>query len=214
VAWGGAAPAPGPVFAERATGFGLGLDRAIGEARLTDARLLAWPLRYTHYGGRGEGWIEAAVDGRAVPFRLRLDGLHLDLAQVVRETGTQLGHVTGTAWYTVSAELTRAQGLRASVQFGSEGEGGEVSLDAIEGLLASGAVEVETTGLLRQTLANLRSFPYASLYGEVRVGGGQARADVLLEGRRRLGIFPGPVESINVRNVPLAALVRAFGGSR
>jgi len=35
-----------------------------------------------------------------------------------------------------------------------------------------------------------------------------------LEGKKRFGIFPGPVQAINFQNVPLSLLVRTFGQPR
>ena len=41
------------------------------------------------------------------------------------------------------------------------------------------------------------------LDGELRAADGQGTVDLSIKGRRRLGLFPGPVQAINFRNVPL-----------
>ena len=89
-------------------------------------------------------------------------------------------------------------------------ERGEIGIEALERLLASPAVEVESTGLLRQTLENLRVFEYESLDGVLRATDGQGTVDLSITGRRRLGLFPGPVQAINFRNVPLDVLSRTL----
>jgi hypothetical protein len=35
-----------------------------------------------------------------------------------------------------------------------------------------------------------------------------------LEGKKRFGLFPGPVRAINFQNVPLSLLVKTFGQPR
>ena len=64
--------------------------------------------------------------------------------------------------------------------------------------------------MLRQTLQNLRRFDYDSLAGEFRWSNGAGFIDLTLRGKKRLGIFPGPVEAINIKNMPLSVLTRAL----
>jgi len=84
---------------------------------------------------------------------------------------------------------------------------------AIERLLDSATVQAETSGVLRQTLENLRVFQYESMEGDLRVQGTGGHVDLSLRGRKRLGIFPAAVEAINFRNVPLSVLARTLGRS-
>jgi hypothetical protein len=143
--------------------------------------------------------------------RARLEGQGVDLAQAMRESGATAARVTGKARYRATAQYTDADGLVALIRLDSEADGGEVSIDAIERLLDSAAVQAETSGVLRQTLQNLRVFRYETLEGEMRVSGGGGWIDLSLRGKKRLGLFPAPVEAINFRNVPLAVLTRTLG---
>jgi hypothetical protein len=112
--------------------------------------------------------------------------------------------------YLATAQYTAKDGLVAAVRVESEEGGGEVSIDAIQRLLDSAAVQAETTGVLRQTLQNLKTFPYETLEADLRLSHGVGLVDVSLRGKKRLGIFPAPVEAINLRNVPLALLARTL----
>ena len=84
----------------------------------------------------------------------------------------------------------------------------QAAVGAINGVQSS----VES---LRQTLENLRVFDYESLIADIRWSGGAGFADLALRGKKRLFIFPGPVEAINIKNMPLSILTRtlAKGGS-
>jgi hypothetical protein len=210
IAW-NASPASedGDVSLDRLTAWGFHVDAVRSSARLTNARLLLPDVRAVHHGGRTEGWAEAAVDARAVPVRSRLEGDRIDLAAIVRESGSNMARITGRIHYVVNAQYTRDSGLAATVDFESQ-EDGEVAIEPIQQLLLSPAVQVESSGLLRQTLENLRVFEYESLRGTVRVRGNSGRADLALRGKKRLWIFPGPVEAINLKNVPLELLVRTL----
>jgi hypothetical protein len=199
----------GSVTVERVAGYGLTLDQATSTARIAEGRLLLPDISYTQYGGHGRGWLEAALDGRPAPFRARLEGQGVDLALFVHESGSNVAHLTGTVRYLASAQYTTRDGLVALVRMDSEDEG-EISIDAIERLIESAAVQAESSGVLRMTLENLRVFQYESLEGELRLSRGDGRVDLTLRGKKRLGIFPAPVEAINFRNVPLAVLARTF----
>ena len=201
----GGAERPGAVSIARLGAHGLVVDDVAGSATLIDGLLRVPDLRYRHYDGRGNGWAELALGGQEARVRARVEGERLDLAAVVRETGSRLAQMTGRVRYTASLQQLRGRGVDAVVQVRSQ-EGGEIDIEAIEGLLASAAVEVESTGLLRQTLENLRVFEYESLDGELRAADGQGTVDLSIKGRRRLGLFPGPVQAINFRNVPLDVL--------
>ncbi|OLC12468.1 MAG: hypothetical protein AUH29_16220 [Candidatus Rokubacteria bacterium 13_1_40CM_69_27] len=199
----------GSVTVEHVAGYGLALGQATSTARIADGRLLLPDISYTQYGGQGRGWLEAALDGRPAPFRTRLEGQGVDLARFVRESGSNVAHLAGKVRYLASVQYTTPDGLVALVRTDSE-DGGEVGIDAIERLLESAAVQAESSGVLRLTLENLRVFQYESLEGELRLSRGDGRVDLTLRGKKRLGIFPAPVEAINVRNVPLAVLARTF----
>jgi hypothetical protein len=205
---------PSSVFVEHATISSVAADRVLSSARLADDRLLLPDVLYVHYGGHGGGWIEAAVDGRAVPFRARFEGERVDLAALVRELGinVDVARVTGRLKYVASAEYRAGQGFVAVVRFQSEDDGGRVGIDAVNRLLQSSAVQTESSGLLRRTLESLRVFDYRSLEGELRVSGGASHLDLTLLGKRRLGLFPGPIDAITIKNAPLSAVARAFRG--
>src|SRR2546425_5444834 len=205
----GGPPDAAGLDALRVAGYGLALGQATSTARIADGRLLLPDISYTQYGGQGRGWLEAALDGRPAPFRTRLEGQGVDLGRFVRESGSNVAHLAGKVRYLASVQYTTPDGLVALVRTDSE-DGGEVGIDAIERLLESAAVQAESSGVLRLTLENLRVFQYESLEGELRLSRGDGRVDLTLRGKKRLGIFPAPVEAINVRNVPLAVLARTF----
>jgi len=207
----GAAPssAPGTLTLARVAGGGIIVTDLTGAAELVDGRLLLRDLRYAQAGGRGSGWLEAILGVGAPRLRARLDAERVDLATLLNETGLPIGRLTGRLRYTLTAQHPASAGYVALLRASSE-EGGEVSIDAIQRLLESAAVQAETSGVLHQTLENLRVFPYESLTAEVRISAREARLDLSLVGRKRLGIFPAPVEAINLRNVPLALLARTF----
>src|SRR5437870_4926528 len=209
VSFGAEAAAAGTMTAERVRAYGFTATGVTSSARLSGGRLLLPDIRYGHYGGQGGGWMEASVDGRPTPMRARLEGSRVDLAALVRDVGTSAGQITGHAHYVLTAQYTTDKGLAAVVQLTSEG-GGEVSIEPIQQLLDSAAVQAETTGVLHQTLQNLRVFNYESLEGSLTWNQGAGHIDLSLKGKKRLGIFPGPVDAINFRNVPLTVLARTL----
>jgi hypothetical protein len=207
---GASSPAsPGALGLGRATGMGITLTSLTGVADLLDGRLLVRDLRYAHAGGRGVGWLEAILGAGPPRLRARLDADGVDLTTLLREAGVQIGQITGRLRYTLTAHFPAGIGYVALVR-GASQEGGEVSIDAIQRLLESAAVQAESSVVLDQTLQNLRSFAYASLTAELRASTREARLDLSIVGRKRLGIFPAPVEAINLRNVPLGLLARTF----
>jgi hypothetical protein len=129
---------------------------------------------------------------------------------VVREYGLTVAKLSGLVRYLIVFQHSTARGLTAVGQVNSEEGGGEISIEAIEKLLNSSRVQAEQTGLLRQTLQNLRVFKYASLDADVRVTKDGGRINLSIEGKKRLGIFPPPVKAINFSNVPIALLARTF----
>jgi hypothetical protein len=208
--WGGRPPSPGTLGVARIDAGGVTVHDLTAAVQQQAGRLLISGVRYRHAGGHGTGWIEW-VPGDRRPLRARLDAERVDLAEMVREGGLRLAHVTGTVRYTVVAQYAE-DGLSGLARITGEG-GGEVSVEAVERLLESAAVQADSTWLVRQTLENLRVFRYETLDGEVRWAGGAGYLDLTLRGRKRLGLFPAPVEAINVRHVPLALLARALGRS-
>jgi hypothetical protein len=212
VAWGLAADdRRGSVTVARVGAYGLVVERVSSSAQVADGRLVLPDLRYVHYGGEGGGWMDAGLDGRTPPLRARVEGRRVNLADVVRESGATVARLTGSVRYLATAQYTADRGLVASMRLDSEEGGGEVSIDAIQRLLESATVQAENTGVLRQTLQNLKEFSYESLEGDLRVVGGVGRVDLSMEGKKRLGIFPAPVEAIHMKNVPLSLLARVFG---
>jgi len=209
--WGAPAPAAaGTVAIERLAAYGFALDRLRSSARFTDGRLKLADIQYVHYGGRGSGSIDAAVTNSPLPVRTRIEGEHIDLAALTEQYGLTVAHLTGRVRYLLVLQHSTAHGLIVVGQVNSEEGGGEVGIEAIEKLLNSSAVQAESTGVLRQTLQNLRIFRYASLDAEVRVTRGGGHVSLSLEGKKRLGIFPPPVKAINFSNVPLSLLLRTF----
>jgi hypothetical protein len=212
--WGdGEAGRAGTVSVSRVVGYGMTLSDFTSTVQLRGPRLFLPDIQYAQYGGGGKGWLEAFVDGRPMPLRARLEGEKVDLAEFVRETGSQVARITGRVRYVAAAQYERAGGFTAAAHLNSESDGGEVSIDVIERLLDSATVQAETTGVLRQALENLRVFPYESMEGDLRAQGADGYLDLSLRGRKRLGIFPAAVEAINFRNVPLRLLARALGRS-
>ena len=199
---------PGAVSVARLVAHGLTVEDLASSATLIDGLVRLPDLRYRHHEGHGSGWAEIALGG-ATPLRARVEGEDVDLAAVVRDTGSTVAQVTGRVRYTGSLQRLRGRGVDAVVELRSQ-ERGEIGIEALERLLASPAVEVESTGLLRQTLENLRVFEYESLDGVLRATDGQGTVDLSITGRRRLGLFPGPVQAINFRNVPLDVLSRTL----
>ena len=209
IGFGVEAAAAGTVTSERVTAYGFTATGVTSTARLNAGRLLLPDIRYSHYGGEGGGWLEAAVDGRPTPVRARLQGTRVDLAALVRDIGTSAGQITGHLHYELTAQYTADKGLAAVMELASDG-GGEVSIEPIQRLLDSATVQAETTGVLQQTLQNLRVFNYESLEGTLTWSQGAGHIDLSLKGKKRLGIFPGPVDAINFRNVPLTVLARTL----
>ncbi len=209
--WGTAASARiGSVSVGRLEAYGFALNRLASSARFAEGRLLLSDIEYVHYGGRGSGWIEVAVDHRPLPLRVRIEGEHIDLATLVREHGLTVAKLSGAVRYLIVFQHSTARGLTAVGQVTSEEGGGEIGIEPLEKLLNSARVQGESTGLLRQTLQNLRVFKYSLLDAEVRVTRDGGHINLLLEGKKRLGIFPAPVKAINFSNVPIALLARTF----
>lgn len=206
---GAAAPA-GSLRLARLEGWGFVVEQLQSSVELDRRRLRLPDLRYAHYGGRGTGWAEAILEAGDLVARARLDGAGVDLGRLVAARGLQVARATGRVGYTASAGRSARDGLAVVVRVASEGDGGEIAIEPIRRLLESSMLEVESTGILKRTLESLQVFRYASLEGIFRLAGGEGRIDVSLRGRKRLGLFPGPVDAINFRNVPLDVLARTL----
>lgn len=200
----------GSLEAPRLEAFGVAAEALRGPVRLQDGVLALPGMDWRQYGGTGHGWVEAPVDGRAAPARAEVRGEGIDLAALAGSWGAAGTRVTGRIRYHGGGQAGVEGGMTAVVQVASE-KGGSVDVEILEALLASEAVRTESTGILRRTLENLRAFEYESLEGELRWRDGAGHADLTLKGRKRLGIFPGPVAAINIRNMPLSVLVRTLG---
>ena len=202
-------PPPGALVVSRAVAYGIALEDLTGQARLADDRVLLSDLLYSQYGGHGTGWFDATRRATSPPFRGRLEGSGVDLARLVSQWGSTGTRVTGTVKYVATTQYLPDQGLLADAQVDST-SGGEVSIEAIEGLLSWSSVQSESTGILKRTLQNLRAFEYESLQAHLRYRGGAGYIDLALRGKKRFGIFPAPVEALNFYNVPVALLVRTI----
>lgn len=210
LSWGVDDESAGALAAESINAVGFSLARLTAAARFSDGVLSLSDVAYTHYGGTGKGWAEAGFRGLAGSFRLRAEGEGIDLAALTKEYGlTGVGRVTGRVRYAMALSYGAPDGLEAAGQVTSEPPGGEVGIEALRTLLSK--ADADPTGVLKATLENLSVFSYSSLTGEVRTAGKEIRINLLLEGRKRLGIFPARVKAINIQNVPLSLLVRTFG---
>lgn len=211
IAWGPAGrPTPGTLSVSRLSAAGLSVESIRGSPRLAGPRLTVPDLAYRHYGGHGGGWLEIALDRPEALVRARVAGEGVDLAEVVRASGTSMGEITGKVNYVIGLEYSAAHGLVAGGRVDSGEEGGEISIAALQRLIEASAVQNEATGLLRRTLQNLRVFRYASLDGELRWSQGDGRLDLTIRGKKRFWIFPAPVEAINIKNMPLSVLTRGL----
>ncbi len=213
LAWGAGEEAPaGTVMAESLAAFGFVLRRLVSPALMRGSVVSLPEIRYVHYGGSGKGSAQAELGGAAVPLRMRLEGEGVDLATLAREYGLTVGRITGKVHYLLVLQHSQAHGLGAGGHVASDPPGGEVAIDALKKLLAY--AESDPTGILRRTLESLSVFSYESLAGDIRVGPQGGRVNLSLEGRKRFGLFPGPVRAINFQNVPLSILVKTFGQPR
>ncbi|MBI3031816.1 MAG: hypothetical protein HYY64_20110 [Candidatus Rokubacteria bacterium] len=213
LAWGPGEGAPGgAVTAESLTAFGFALRRLASPALARGSVLSLPEISYVHYGGSGKGNARLDLGGAPVPLSLRLEGEGVDLATLTTEYGLTVGRVTGKVRYLLVLQHSRAHGLIAAGHAASDPPGGDVNIDALKKLLAY--AESDPSGILRQALESLSVFSYSSLEADIRVGPQGGRVSLALEGKKRLGIFPGPVQAINFQNVPLSLLARMFGQPR
>jgi hypothetical protein len=177
---------------------------------LTNVRA-AMPLRWQAPAAGTAGTLEASTHA-PLRFAARMAGHGVDLAAFVREAGVTIARATGRVDYVLSIQQTAAHGLFLAGRVEGAGGGGEIGIDALERLLASSTMDADGSGLLRRTLENLRTFRYEALTADVRLTGATGHVDVALNGRKRFGIFPGPVDAINLHRVPLDVLARTFAG--
>ncbi len=213
LAWGGREESPaGTLAAESLTAFGFALRRIGSPARLQGNTFSLPEITYSHYGGGGKGYAQVELGGAAVPLRMRVEGEGVDLATLTTEYGLTVGRITGKVRYLLAAQYSQAHGLVAGGQVASDPPGGEINIDALKKLISY--AERDPTGILRRTLESLSVFSYESLTGDIRVGPRGGRVSLSLEGKKRFGLFPGPVRAINFQNVPLSLLVKTFGQPR
>jgi hypothetical protein len=206
-------PSPGQagdVTIDRLEAFGFALNRLRSKGQFADGLFRLSDIEYVHYGGRGTGWIEAAVDRRPVPLRSRIEGEHIDLAALTREYPITVARLSGKVRYLVILQHSLARGVNGAGQVNSEGQGGEISVDAIEKLVSSGQVPPDSFGLVRQVLENLRVFQYSSLDADVRVSRSGGYIDLSIQGKKRFGIFPPSIKAINFTDVPISLLASTF----
>ncbi|MEK7362735.1 MAG: hypothetical protein AAB016_02050, partial [candidate division NC10 bacterium] len=123
-----------------------------------------------------------------------------------------VGRITGKVRYLLVLQHSQAHGLIAAGHAAADPPGGDVNIEALKKLLAY--AESGPSGILKRALESLSVFSYSSLEADIRVGPQGGRVSLSLEGKKRFGIFPGPVQAINFQNVPLSLLVRMFGQPR
>ncbi|MBI2152303.1 MAG: hypothetical protein HYU24_01185 [Candidatus Rokubacteria bacterium] len=213
LAWGPGEEAPaGTVTAESLTAFGFVLRRLASPALVRGSVLSLPEISYVHYGGSGQGNARGDLGGVAVPLQMRLEGEGVNLATLTTEYGLTVGRITGKVRYLLVLQHSQARGLVLAGHAAADPPGGEVAIDALKKLLAY--AEADPSGILKRALENLSVFSYASLEADIRVGPQGGRVSLSLEGKKRFGLFPGPVRAINFQNVPLSLLVRTFGQPR
>ncbi|MBI4587467.1 MAG: hypothetical protein HY725_01395, partial [Candidatus Rokubacteria bacterium] len=202
----------GSVAAESLSAFGFVLRRPGSPARMRGSVLSLPEITYAHYGGSGRGYARLDLSGAAVPLSMRLEGEGVNLATLTTEYGLTVGRITGKVSYLLVLQHSRAGGLVVGGHVVSDPPGGEVNIEALNKLLSY--AEADPTGILKRTLESLSVFSYESLTGDIRVGPQGGRVSLFLEGKKRLGLFPGRVQGINFRNIPLSLLVKTFGQPR
>jgi hypothetical protein len=213
LAWGPGEEAPaGAVTAESLTAFGFVVRRLASPALVRGSVVSLPEISYAHYGGSGKGNARLDLGGAPVPLHVRLEGEGVDLATLTTEYGLTVGRITGKVRYLLVLQHSRALGLIAAGHAASDPPGGDVNIDALKKLLAY--AESDPSGILKRALESLSVFSYSSLEADIRVGVQGGRVSLSLEGKKRFGIFPGPVQAINFQNVPLSLLVRTFGQPR
>ncbi len=213
LAWGpGEEALAGAVTAESLTAFGFVLRRLTSPALVRGSVVSLPEISYAHYGGSGKGNARLDLGGAPVPLHVRLEGEGVDLATLTTEYGLTVGRITGKVGYLLVLQHSQAQGLIAAGHVASDPPGGDVNIDALKKLLAY--AESDPSGILKRALESLSVFSYSSLEANIRVGPQGGRVSLSLDGKKRFGIFPGPVQAINFQNVPLSLLVRTFGQPR
>ncbi len=213
LAWGPGEEAPaGTVTAESLAAFGFVLRRLASPALVRGSVVSLPEISYAHYGGIGKGNARLDLGGAPVPVHLRLEGEGVDLATLTTEYGLTVGRITGKVRYLLVLQHSQAHGLIVAGQAASDPPGGDVNIDALKKLLAY--AESDPSGIVTRALENLSVFSYESLSGDIRVGPQGGRVSLSLEGKKRFGIFPGPVQAINFQNVPLSLLVKTFSQPR
>ncbi len=213
LAWGPGEEAPaGAVTAESLAAFGFVLRRLASPALVRGSVVSLPGISYIHYGGSGKGNARLDLGGAPVPLSVRLEGEGVDLATLTTEYGLTVGRITGKVRYLLVLQHSQAHGLIVAGHAASAPPGGDVNIEALKKLLAY--AESDPSGILKRALENLSVFSYSSLEADIRVGPQGGRVSLSLEGKKRFGIFPGPVQAINFQNVPLSLLVRTFGQPR
>ena len=213
LAWGPGEEAPaGAVTAESLAAFGFVLRRLASPALVRGSVVSLPEIGYIHYGGSGKGNARLDLGGAPVPLSVRLEGEGVDLATLTTEYGLTVGRITGKVRYLLVLQHSQAHGLIAAGHATSDPPGGDVNIEALKKLLAY--AESDPSGILKRALESLSVFSYSSLAADIRVGSQGGRVSLSLEGKKRFGIFPGPVQAINFQNVPLSLLVKTFGQPR
>ncbi|HLC41534.1 MAG TPA: hypothetical protein VJO34_07885 [Methylomirabilota bacterium] len=198
--------ASGNLLVSQLRSGGVVVDDLRAVIRFVDGKLTLPNMTYSHYGGRGEGWLEAELSRTGLSAQFRLDGRQIDLSRLVSGYQMSGASVTGTASYLIAGRREASGKVEAGGRLTVPEPGGKVNIEMLKKLLSY--AEADPSGVLRTTLENLSEFPYKSLTAEARTVEQEVRISLSLLGKERFGIFPPKVKAINIQNLPLSFLTR------
>ncbi|MFQ5946759.1 MAG: hypothetical protein ACE5NC_11005, partial [Anaerolineae bacterium] len=199
----------GSIAAQSLTAYGVAFHDFSARAQIQTGFLNLLDAAYAHYGGSGNGWIQADFTDPALPIRTRFEATGVDLGRFVAEYGTQTAKISGQARYVVGLIHTRPFGLELGGELHVGPPGGVLSIDVLRGLLAG--APVGPLGMVRDTLEKLSEFRYRSLSAQLHMDQQETRVSLSLRGRKRFGIFPPRIKAINIENLPLSRVARILG---
>jgi hypothetical protein len=203
--------APGKLEVGRLQVAGLIFERVKADVRFVDGKLSFNPVMYSHYGGEGEGWLQAEVGSAGWGGQFRFDGRAIELSRLVASYQLKGTKISGNANYLVVGRREASGSIEAGGRVTVGEPGGVASTDLLKQLLSY--AEADPSGVVRATLENLSDFPYKSLTAEARTVGQEVRLSLSILGKERFGIFPPKVKAINIQNLPLSFLLKAVATS-
>ncbi|MBI2467503.1 MAG: hypothetical protein HYV62_06765, partial [Candidatus Rokubacteria bacterium] len=127
-------------------------------ARVWNDRLALNDLAYALHSGGGKGWAELELEAAGPFLRGSLSGTRVRIEEFISAYGIRGGTMTGLLNYNLDFQY---RGGRLGVNGRFEvPKGGTVNIEILNRLLAY--AESDLTGILRETLQNLRAFEYKS----------------------------------------------------